>query len=204
MWVFLRLKPVCEILVLHWSWRVLIDLRETRIMAISSKMNNLPFVNLYIIFYWFNKKNNFFKNYVIQILVYINWSLTYLLEETEETKTPLLPIPPSSIFIPSCSQLFSIWICLISPGDGLCSPGKPKQQINIYFWPSFIFVYQKSWKRTFKTGFEYKITFSLFYVKKLVWNVLFKAVWYTNISFQLVYCTSRTKFVQKIVSQGWN
>ena len=48
LWVFLCLKPVCEILVLHWSWSVLIDLRETIIMAISSKTNNVPFVNLYI------------------------------------------------------------------------------------------------------------------------------------------------------------
>ena len=69
-------------------------------------------------------------------ILQMDLDVTYLLEETEETNTPLLPMPPSSILIPSCSQDFSIWICLISPGQGLCSPGNPKTL-------NFIFIIEK-------------------------------------------------------------
>ena len=67
----------------------------------------------------------------------------------------------------------------------------PWSTFIIYFWLRFMFVYQKSLKQTFKTGFEYKITFWIcglvlgihkgyYVVKKLVWNVPIKAFLYTK------------------------
>ena len=69
---------------------------------------------------------------------------------------------------------------------------------NIYFWLRFIFLYQKSFKRTFIIGFwvqnhllnlcSKRCEFTkviVYLVKKLVWNVCIKAFWYTKyISFQ--------------------
>ena len=46
-------------------------------------------------------------------------------------------------------------------------------------WAAFIFVHQKSLKRTFKTSFW--VQNQLFVLKNLVWNVLIKAFWYTNL-----------------------
>ena len=53
--------------------------------------------------------------------------LARLLVDTDDTKTP--PCPPggpSSILMPSCSQVLSMWIWRISPGDGLWIDGKPE------------------------------------------------------------------------------
>ena len=66
--------------------------------------------------------------------------------------------------------------------------GEPLMLINWIFIPNLsriYFLYKKSFKRTFKTGFEYKITFWIDFlvllihkgyciVKKLVWNVHIK------------------------------
>ena len=77
-----------------------------------------------------------------------------------------------------------------------------KWAYNIYFWLRFIYVNQKSLKRTFKTSFFfYKITFWIcvllvlwiqkgyFVVKKLVRNVCNKAFWYTQIFQVLAFLT---------------
>ncbi len=66
---------------------------------------------------------------LVQPDIVSTWSpawLARLLVDTEETKTPPWPPGgPSSILMPSCSQVLSMWICRISPGDGLCIEGKP-------------------------------------------------------------------------------
>ena len=74
-------------------------------------------------------------------------------------------------------------------------------QLNLSYqiWVRLIFVYQKSLKLSFKTGFQCKITFLIYFlalwthrgyyiVKKLVWNVRIQAFWYTkNIMFYFIF-----------------
>ena len=90
-----------------------------------------------------------------------------------------------------------------------------KQTFNIYFWLRFIFVYQKSLKQTFQTGFwvknhHWNICFRvvnsqrLFVYKKLVWNVCMKYFWHTKKVFYIPFVSSQHENTNsKVIWDFW-